>query len=144
LTPKEKRPHLKKGIKENNNKNQMAISFLNDTNYAEVWDQYDEVGNFLISKLCFESYPCTHFVINKSTKEKRSLSGPMILKLLQDNNLFVSDHFINYEYYNRSQNKNNTILPSCICSFVDSFFGSAAPRQRIYRDPFNIYLPKKK
>ena len=114
----------------------MAKSFLDNEYSAKVWDQYeyDEVGDFLISKLCFESYyPCKHFIITKSTKEKRLLCGPNILKLLQDNNLFVPSHFIHYENYNNpKQNKTNTILPSCRCSFVNYFFG-CAPRERIYR-----------
>ena len=65
------------------------------------FDEHDEIGNFVIYRLCLESEPCQHYVTNKTTKQTQLLDGLKILKLLKDNNLFLLSHFAVYQDYNQ-------------------------------------------
>jgi len=61
----------------------------NKINYIVEIEGYYEIGDFKISKLCYQTFPCKHVVINKKYNTKRILSAPDIHVLLEDNPCFL-------------------------------------------------------
>ena len=67
---------------------------------------YTTYGNYEISNICLESYPCQHYVIDKKTGNKKLLLGTDILALLDKENIknITDTHF---EMYRKPVNSTN-------------------------------------
>jgi hypothetical protein len=77
-------------------------------------DDYYEIGDFLISKLCYQSFPCEHDVVNKTNNSYQIMSAPNIYQLLKDHQLSHA-HFNSYHIYDTLL-KQKTCEHPCCCN----------------------------
>lgn len=61
-----------------------------------------KVGKYMISDICFETYPCQHYVTNINTGESSRISGATIFCMLRDDKL-SHPHFDKYREYIRKR-----------------------------------------
>ncbi len=66
----------------------------------DIFTRTDVYGNYEIENMCYETYPCQHYVTNKQTGERTMMSGNDIFCLLRDNG-FNCEHFDEYREYVR-------------------------------------------
>lgn len=76
-----------------------VVSSKEDTQKHPV--VYDDYGDFSISPICLESYPCRHNVYFKNTNEHRQMSGVEIYKMFKERIMLdvCSPHFKYYKNY---------------------------------------------
>ncbi len=66
-------------------------------NQQNKFDGYYKTGNYNISELCLETYPCKHYVMDCDGGNCRLLKGDEIYRLLKKDGIQNDPHFKMYE-----------------------------------------------
>jgi hypothetical protein len=53
----------------------------------DIFNSYFYVGDYKIGKLCYQSYPCHHTIVNLSTNKSEFLNAIEIYKILEKDSL---------------------------------------------------------